>query len=266
MKINNEKYISEALEIQYDEDSYIEKFKMEYYQGGTTTLSYYLYSSNKKKDKRPLVVFLHGSGERGFGEGRPLLGNDVPKTIFEYVKEHEDAVILVPQATWATDLNGWFRKDVRYCLMEMINHIVEKENIDNKRIYLTGLSNGGAGTWHFAQHYPERFAAIIPCCGYIYNDEKFFLSAEGRGRYMQPTAAELQSLKNMPVWAFHAADDKTVSVNGTIESISALQELGNQNAKATIYPPGEVTPDPHGSWKLAFNDPKILEWLFAQSL
>ena len=98
-------------------------------------MSYYMYSSGNTKKKRPLIIFLHGSGERGFVNKLPLLGNGVPKEIYKYVKEKEDAVILVPQATWAPELNGWFRENVRNSLYSLIETVAINEHIDMQRIY-----------------------------------------------------------------------------------------------------------------------------------
>ncbi|WP_308557152.1 prolyl oligopeptidase family serine peptidase [uncultured Lactobacillus sp.] len=252
------------IETKFIEDPTIKKFETKFFQNDRTTISYYLYSSHKYNAKRPLVIFLHGSGERGYGDRYPLYGCDIPKKVAEYSEEHEDSVVLAPEATWAKELNGWFRKDIRQVLMDLIKYTVESENIDKNRIYLIGLSNGGAATWHFAENHPGLFAAIAPCCGYIFNDGKYFLTAPGKGRYMEPTDEEAERLASMPIWAFHAADDNVVNVNGTKHTVEAIRRAGNTQIKETIYKPGMCGDAPHGSWKLMAHEPDLLPWLFSQ--
>lgn len=257
--ISNDNY-----DVSFSYDECLTAFKSTFYQGKKGILSYEIYASEEKSIKRPLVVFLHGSGERGFNNRLQLLGNDVPKTIYNYVRKHEDSVILAPQATWAKELNGWFRPEVRATLMDLIHFIIKKENIDTNRIYLCGLSNGGAATWHFGDNYPELFAALIPCCGYIFNDNKKFLGGQGQGRYMEATHSEIEKLRDMPIWAFHANDDPVVNSLGTKNTVKQLKDIGNDKVKMTIYPDNTVTPNAHGCWANAYNNSELLPWLFAQ--
>lgn len=252
------------IQTRFVEDPTIKQFKTKFFQNKDTSLSYYLYSTDRKENKRPLVIFMHGSGERGYGDRYPLYGCDIPKLIAEYTQKHEDAVVIAPEATWAKELNGWFRPNIRQALMDLINFTVKDENIDTDRIYMIGLSNGGAATWHFAEQHPNLFAAIAPCCGYIFNDGKYFLTAEGKGRYMEPTAEEAKALVNMPIWAFHAADDNVVNADGTRHTVAAVREAGNTMVKETIYDPGMCGDAPHGSWKLMAHEPELLPWLFSQ--
>lgn len=251
-------------EVEFKEDPYLKDFDSHIFQQGAGRISYYQYEKGSAKSSRPLVIFLHGSGERGFNNRMPLLGNDVPKTIHDFIHQNEDAVLLVPQASWSTELNGWFRPEIRATLLSLIKAKIEQENIDVTRVYLLGLSNGGAATWHFAENYPELFTAIVPCCGYIYNENKKFVQTAAQGRYMQPEKTEAQALKHMPIWAFHAHDDHTVNVQGTIETTQMVKDYGNQNVNVTIYDDGQVAPNPHASWELAFDTPELLPWLFAQ--
>ncbi|MBU7478320.1 prolyl oligopeptidase family serine peptidase [Lactiplantibacillus pentosus] len=251
-------------EVIFKDDDYLADFDTNIFQRDTGRISYYQYQTGSKDEARPLVVFLHGSGERGFKNQMPLLGNDVPKTIHDYISEHENAVLLVPQATWAPELNGWFRPEIRKTLLSLIKSKIQSDNIDSKRIYLVGLSNGGAATWHFAEHHSDLFSAIVPCCGYIYNEDKSFVGAAGEGRYMHPRMAEAKALKETPIWAFHSHDDHTVNVQGTLEATEMVKKCGNQNVNVTIYDDGKVTLNPHGCWEPAFDTPTLLPWLFSQ--
>lgn len=250
--------------VTYQQPTLINDFVDGIYQDTTGQIAYYEYATGTKLTKRPLVIFLHGSGERGFGNRLPLLANDIPATFHDYIQAHEDSVLLVPQASWAPELNGWFRPEIEEALRNLIHNVVVDENIDITRIYLAGVSNGGAATWHLAEQSPEQFAAIIPCCGYIYNANKDFIAQPGHGRYMTPTDEEAGHLKSTPIWAFHAEDDPTVNVLGTKETISTVRAHGNTLCKMTIFEKGQVTPNAHASWELAYDNPQLLPWLFAQ--
>lgn len=249
--------------ISFLHDSILDDFHNYYFQHKGTQIAYDIYSTNNKS-KRPLIIFLHGSGERGFGNRLPLLGCAFPQKVLRYAKEKEDAVILVPQATWDNNLHGWFKEDILDTTYLLIKTTINQYNIDSNRVYLVGLSNGGATTWHLAANHPELFAAISPCCGYIYQSFKNFLGSTSTGRYMKPTNEEIKQLINMPIWAFAAKDDNIVNPKGTINTIKALQNAGNKSAKATLYEPGTVSPSPHNSWELAYENPELLPWLFAQ--
>ncbi|AEB07698.1 hypothetical protein Corgl_1599 [Coriobacterium glomerans PW2] len=250
--------------ISFREPAFFRDFSSFAFQYGNGCIGCYQYATGTSATKRPLVVFLHGSGERGLADWLPLIGNDVPQAIHDYIMNHEDAVLLVPQVSWTPELSGWFRPEIRDALIRLIDAVIEEENIDTSRIYLAGLSNGGAATWHFAERHPDMFAAIVPCCGYIYNDEKSFLGDPGGGRYMEPTQREASRLNEIPIWAFHAEDDSTVDVRGTRSSVAAVKSQGNRHVRMTIYEPGLVRPNPHASWKLAFKNSDLLPWMFSQ--
>lgn len=252
------------IEVEFIPDPFIKDFQEKILQTNKIQLSYSIYASGSDHQKRPLVLFLHGSGERGFNNGMPLLGNDVPKTIYEYARDKEDAVVLIPQATWAPTLNGWFRKDFREALFLLLKQVEQNYNIDSKRIYLTGLSNGASTTWYMGANHANTFAALVPCSGYIYEDGKKGYGNQGEGRYMLATPEEGKVLATLPIWAFHAEDDPTVGVLGTKKAAAAIKAAGGQKLKTTIYPKGTVKPNPHASWSLAYDNPELLPWLFKQ--
>ena len=120
--------------------------------------------------------------------------------------------------------------------MNLLDEVVNQNAVDKHRIYLTGLSMGGFGTWDWACAYPGRFAAIAPVCGggdVMFADE----------------------LKYIPVWAFHGQDDPVVPVKRTTEMVEAVNKNG-RNAKMTIYPGIG-----HDSWKKAYADDELYKWL-----
>jgi len=195
-----------------------------------TTVNYLLWlPADYKKDKTktfPILIFLHGSGERG--DSLDLVKMHGPPSFIENRPDFPFIAVSpqCPKGTW------WNTED----LQEMLEKLLKKYRIDPARIYLTGLSMGGFGTWAWASKYPEQFAAITPVCGG--GDIQF-----------------ADELKNTPVWAFHGDADQSVPVKRTIEMVEAVNANGG-SARMTIYP-GVV----HDSWVNAYNDPELYKWL-----
>ncbi len=176
----------------------------------------------------PLVLFLHGSGERGDDlvhvgdEGLPGILANAP-----------EAFIVAPQCP----------KDTRWtdhleALENILDEIIARYSIDKSCVYLTGLSLGGRGAWFLAARAPERFAALVPVCG-----------------RSNPEAADRIKL---PTWVFHGADDPTVPLEESEKMVRAVGEAGG-NVKLTVYPRTG-----HDSWTKAYGEPELYTWLFAQ--
>jgi predicted peptidase len=121
----------------------------------------------------------------------------------------------------------------------LLNDISENYNVDTNRIYVTGLSMGGFGTWNLAIKYPDRFAAIAPVCG-------------GSNPFLA------KNLKDTPAWVFHGAKDKVVPLHRSQEMVDALEKAGG-NVKFTVYP--DAT---HDSWTETYNNPELYEWFLKQ--
>ncbi len=191
----------------------------------------YLPKDYETREKIPLLLFLHGAGERG-SDLQIVKKHGLPKLI----EEGKDFSILVvsPQCPlnkrWDTDE-----------LIALLDYIIENYKVDENRIYVTGLSMGGNGTWRLAAKIPDRLAAVIPICGW---SDLF----------------EVCMIGKLPVWAFHGAKDKVVPVKATEELVERLKTCGG-NVKLTIYPDAE-----HDSWTETYNNPEIYEWLLEQSL
>ena len=117
--------------------------------------------------------------------------------------------------------------------------VARAERIDRDRIYLTGLSMGGFGTWALALRHPERYAAILPVCG-------------GGERQLA------RRLREMPIWAFHGDADQVVPVERSQEMIDAIKKLGGP-PRFTAYPGVG-----HDSWTATYDNPEVYEWLLAQ--
>jgi predicted peptidase len=220
------------------------------------TLPYRLLKPDVSKDKdwpgkpelgHPLLVFLHGIGERGTDNRRQLTWG---RPMLRSAAKDYGAFVLVPQCpptdTW-TDRRGWKKThamsekptEPMRLLVELIDQLKKDHPIDSHRVYVMGLSMGGFGTWEMISRWPERFAAAVPICGG--GDEN-----------------EAKRIAAMPVWAFHGAADWIVPTERSRSMIEAIRKAGGK-PKYTEYPGVG-----HASWVRAFADPGLLEWLFAQ--
>jgi predicted peptidase len=184
----------------------------------------------------PLVVFLHGMGERGADLER-LKRNGIPKEIATG-REYPFIVVspqCTAQSTWLVELDA---------LHALIEKIIGAYQIDTSRIYLTGLSLGGFATWHLAAAYPSLFAAIVPICGGTIADLGF--------------PERIKVLKDVPVWVFHGAQDEAVPLHMSQELVDVLQ-AHDGNVKFTVYPDVK-----HDSWTQTYANPELYAWLLQQ--
>jgi predicted peptidase len=190
------------------------------------------YGKDSKKTW-PLIMFLHGAGERGSKLGL-LAKHGLPKMIAQ--GKNFDFIIISPQCP--NDLWWPEQTDV---LITLLDEVEKKYRVDTDRIYLTGLSMGGFGTWSLAQRYPNRFAAIAPICG-------------GGEKYAG------YRLKKVPVWAFHGAKDPVVPLVRSQEMVDAVKKAGG-DAKLTVYPDAQ-----HDSWTETYNNPELYEWFLSHRI
>ncbi len=186
---------------------------------------------DKADEKWPLILFLHGAGERG--DDLQLVAKHGPPKI---VKQKDMPFIVVsPQCP----KDSWWPKQ-NEVLINLLDDIVSRYNVDESRIYLTGLSMGGYGSWSLGCDHPKRFAAIAPICG---GGEPFF------GR----------KLKNTPVWAFHGAKDNVVPLKKSEDMVKAIERAGG-DVKLTVYPEAG-----HDSWTKTYNNPELYTWFLSHS-
>ena len=185
-----------------------------------------------EKDRRrwPLVVFLHGSGERGADvavvarNGPPKLaaaGGDFP------------FVLVSPQCPEGVE---WYGPEID----AFVEQMARRYRVDRKRIYLTGLSMGGYGVWAAAICNPARYAALVPVCG---------------GGWDSEYAARL---KAVPIWAFHGAQDPEVPIAEERAYVDAVNAAGGR-ARLTVYPEGG-----HDAWTETYANPAVFAWLLQQ--
>lgn len=191
----------------------------------------------------PLMLFLHGAGERGTNVWRADIHGPS-----KYIATHPDFPFIMVSPICPGGDEHWSNET----LNALLDSVVKKYNADPERIYLSGLSMGGYGAWDLAVAHPEKFAAVIPVCG---GGETIHVHLARLG-YLKPETKE--ALKKLPIWAFHGSKDSAVPVNESEHMVAAFKALGNTDVKLTIYPGVE-----HNSWEQTYNNPEIYNWLLA---
>jgi predicted peptidase len=186
----------------------------------------YLPEDYEQKESCPLLLFLHGAGERGDDLQRVKIHG--PPKLIEQGQQFPFIVVSpqCPEGQW------WQTVEVN----ALLDEIIEKYKVDEDRVYVTGLSMGGFGTWALAAYAPHRLAAVAPICG-----------------GSEPYRARV--IPHLPIWAFHGAKDSVVPVRRSEEMVEALKKYGN-DAKLTVYPEAG-----HDSWTETYDNPKLYEWL-----
>ncbi len=183
----------------------------------------------------PLILFLHGAGERG-DNVEIVKRHGIPKI----VEQQEDFPFVAvspqcPERTW------WI--DYVDALVRLLDTVSATHAVDPDRVYLTGMSMGGFGAWHLAAEHPDRFAAVAPICG--------------GGMFMYGYPEHVCALKHVPVWAFHGAKDDTVPLRESAVLVETLQACGG-NVRFTVYPEAE-----HDSWTETYNNPELYAWFLS---
>lgn len=201
--------------------------------------------------KYPLIIFLHGSGERG-NDNESQLKWGVNNFASEHNMISHPAFIIAPQcpqnmqwsnfkndkSTTALSLNPTPSKPMEL-LIGLIRQLKKDMPVDTNRIYITGLSMGGYGTFDAIERYPHLFAAAVPVCG-------------------GGDTAKAVSIAHIPIWIYHGAEDAAVNPLYALDMFTALTKAG-AHPGFTQYP--EVG---HFSWLGAYSDPLMIDWLFRQ--
>jgi predicted peptidase len=209
----------------------------------TATLNYLLFLPQDYKatgtNRWPLMLFLHGVGESGTNLNK-VTTHGPPKIV--KTKKDFPFVLVSPQCR---DGFGWNDEE----LIALLDDVIAKHNVDTNRIYLTGLSMGGYGSWSLGTKYPERFAAMAPICGGGSQLPILLTSKERKA-----------ALKTLGVWAFHGAKDSVVVLEESQHMTNALTRAGCKDVKLTVYPDRD-----HDSWTRAYNEPELWNWFLAHS-
>ncbi|MBR9760407.1 prolyl oligopeptidase family serine peptidase [bacterium] len=187
------------------------------------------YKQASKEKPMPLIIYLHGSSRRGRDVAEVKVNG-----LAHFIDKRDDFefVVVSPQALskhpWQT---CWQPDD----LIILLVHLLTNYHLDPKRVYLTGLSMGGYGTWAAIGKHADRFAAAAPICG-------------------GGNPASAKSIGKLPVWAFHGDDDLVVSVERSHEMVDAIK-TAKGNAKLTVYPGVG-----HDSYTRTYANPNLYEW------
>lgn len=184
----------------------------------------------------PLILFLHGSGERGTNVW--LVAKHGPPKI-DTTASNFPFIVVSPQCPegqiWSNDL-----------LLALLDDIESNYAVDPHRVYLTGLSMGGFGTWSLGLSHPERFAAIAPICG--------------GGDFITPLLADKSALATLPIWAFHGGKDPVVPVAESERMVNLVKKSGVREVKLTVYPEAQ-----HDCWTQTYANPELFEWFLKHS-
>lgn len=187
----------------------------------------------------PLVLFLHGAGERGT-DNKAQLKHGV-KDILKGAADLGQPVFLIapqcPPGQWWSDAKG--KNPLPDAVVELVEEIAKTHPVDRKRIYLTGLSMGGFGSFDLLARSPKTWAAAIPICGA--GDPK-----------------SVRKFKDVPIRIFHGDADTVVPPEGSGRMFDALKKAGSK-AELTLYPGVG-----HNSWTQTYSDPEVIKWLFSQ--
>ena len=176
-----------------------------------------------------MILFLHGAGERG-DDLEKVKVHGPPKLVEQ--GQHLPFIVVSPQCP----LDDWW---LPAQLIDLVDQISAQHRVDPDRIYLTGLSMGGYGTWATAIEYPDRFAAIAPICG-------------------GGDPEDVERITHIPTWVFHGAKDPVVPLQRSEVMVDALKERG-ADVKFTVYPEAD-----HDSWTATYDNPEFYEWLLLQ--
>lgn len=190
----------------------------------------------RSRERWPLIFFLHGMGERGNDTWKVKVHG--PPKIAERMSNFP-FIVVSPQCP---DGEWWSN----HALATLLDDVIAKYKVDTNRIYLTGLSMGGFGSWSLAMEFPQRFAAVAPICGggnplypHAYND------------------ARKAALKSLPFWAFHGDKDQSVALEESERMVDGLKKFGCET-KLTVYPGVG-----HDCWTETYNNPALYDWFLA---
>jgi predicted peptidase len=242
--------------IVYSEENVLERFKAKSFESSTQyVLPYRQLDPLKVAEgkKYPLVIFLHGAGERGDNNQAQLV-HGMKDFASDAIMQKYPAFVIAPQCPenqkwadvdWSGDKHLLTEKPSpsMAATLELIEMIKGEFPIDTNRIYITGLSMGGFGTWDLISRHPEMFAAAVPICG----------GGDSRDEIAK-------KIKDVPVWAVHGDQDPAVKVQRTREMIAAIKTAGGQPMYTELKGVG------HDSWTETYSNPELYAWLFSQSL
>ncbi len=223
-------------------------------EGFSETLKYRIYVPSNYDPERsyPLVLFLHGAGERGSDNKKQLTVGMMKHYCTEENMQKYPAIIIAPQCpenkqwvsvSWSQgdyDMEMYPETDYIKMASLLTDAITEQYSIDPDRRYVTGISMGGYGTWNIILNHPDQFSAALPICG-------------------AGDSSKADLIKDMPIWTFHGSKDTIVPVTGTRAMVDALEKAGSTGIQYTENPFLD-----HFCWDPAYSNPDTFAWLFGQ--
>ena len=209
----------------------------QYHKSGAKTVPYLMYlpKDYASKEKWPLMLFLHGRGE----SHGPLsiVAKWGPPRLVER-GENLPYIIVSPQCP---SNESWGQPGQQELMLKLLDEIAGKYKVDGDRIYLTGLSMGGYGSWRLAADHPDRFAAVVPICG------------GGRSE-------DASKLKDLPIWVWHGTEDTAVPLARSEEMVDAIKAAGGEKIRFTV-----LEHVGHNSWEAAYATPELYQWMDSQT-
>ncbi|MFT3942313.1 MAG: PHB depolymerase family esterase [Ancrocorticia sp.] len=237
------------------------RFSYEHYEGKNISLPYRLFVPEGAPANLPVVVFLTGSGQRGVDEAQHLgvtKGEGAVRWASDAEQAAHPSIVVAPQIP----MNKlWRDPDVMEGLNELIAEVVATHHADPDRVYGTGLSIGAEGLLNVSILYPDVFAALLPVAGGPNNP------VGGGPAVIDTVVPYAAQYAHIPIWEMQSFDDSVRPFSKTIAMINALRAQG-ASPRLTIYLPGvtqRFATSTHSSWTMAYADPRIGEWLFAQN-
>ena len=200
----------------------------------------------------PLLLFLHGAGERG--SDLEMVDRHGPARLRSEIDHLQTCYLLSPQCP----AEHWWRTDT---LLTLLEEVIERDElrVDHSRIYLTGLSMGGYATWKILSENPDRFAAAVPICGG--GEPKTLLVPHSMLGAQRFDYAKVKKAANTPIWAFHGTADPVVPVDESRKLVNSLHQAGNRSVRLTEYEGMG-----HDCWTTTYQIPELYEWMFKHHL
>lgn len=205
----------------------------------------------------PVILFLHGAGERG-DDGLFQTEVGIGSAIRQHV-ERIQSIVVFPQSRpdhiWAGQMEDM--------ALKALDRTVSEFHGDPKRLYLSGISMGGFGTWSLAVRHPEKFAALAPICGWIvlppdFRKYNFPIESASLGQTKSPYEDAAKLLRKLPIWVFHGAVDPVVPVTESRKMVTALRAI-KAEVRYSEYPLVA-----HNAWNRAYAEPDFFVWLLSQ--
>ena len=216
-------------------------------------LGYWLYvpEGDAPEAGWPVMMFLHGAGERGDDLAKVKVHG--PPKLTDKVEQLKTSVVISPQCP----KDGWWKSETLKALFDEVLAGLDGKG-DTSRLYCTGLSMGGYGTWHLLMSYPELLAAAAPICGG--GDVTRLTARVKRDGSPKFDLKKLKAAKGLPIWVFHGAADPVVPQAESELLVDALKAAGATKVKFTSYPGVG-----HNSWSKTYADAEFYTWLYSQT-